>query len=88
MMRFDPWRRSRTERARDVLEGLVDIGGRCLYQTLAARVRMSEIQLRQSLEYLNAHGYIGCRIRIDRKVVYYVTELGMNVVDLLQDLEA
>lgn len=88
MIRFDPFCRSRTERARDVLEQLVDVGGRCLYQTLAERTRMSEIQLRQALEYLNAHGYVGCRIRIDRKVVYYVTALGMNVVDLLQDLEA
>jgi hypothetical protein len=66
---------------------MVDIGGRCLYSTLAERSYLNEIHLRQALEYLWAHGYVACRIRMDGKVVYAVTSFGMDVVDLLQDLE-
>ncbi len=79
---------ARSEQARFVLELLVDLGGRVLYRTIAEKVNLREAQLADALRYLNQTGYVACRIRMDRLVLYQVTNLGMDAVDMLQDLDA
>lgn len=75
------------EQARFVFGLLVDIGGRCLFQTLCERSNLSQRQVSAALQYLNSMGYVGCRVRGDSKVVYSVTFLGHDAVALLQELE-
>lgn len=79
---------ARCQQARFVLELLVDLGGRALYRTIEKKTNLHGAQLRDALRYLNLAGYVACRIRMDRHVLYQVTNFGMDMVDLLQDLEA
>jgi hypothetical protein len=78
---------TRSEQARFVLELLVDIGGRALYRTVEEKSNLRPDQLRDALRYLNQTGYVSFRIRMDRLVLYQVTMLGMDTLDVLQDLD-
>lgn len=78
---------TRSEQARFVLELLVDLGGKALHRTIVHHVNLRENQVRDALRYLNQTGYVACRIRMDRLVLYQLTILGMDAIDLLQDLD-
>jgi predicted transcriptional regulator len=77
----------RMEQARLVLRLLSDLGSRCLFSALADRSNLSAPQLQTALDYLNSQGYIACRIRMDNRILYTVTFLGSDALDLLDELE-
>ena len=74
------------QQAQFILELLVDLGGRALFRTIREHTGLSDEQLANALALLNSQGYVSCRVRMDRLVLYSVTALGMETVDLLQDL--
>lgn len=74
------------DQARFIMSLLSDLGGKGVPADVEGRTRLSQRQVERALMWLDAMGYIRSHAR-GPKVEYRITTLGMDAIDLVQEIE-